>query len=140
MFTPVKYSQPVHAVAGQADLAAVVPGRLELTELPPDHFVTRAVIAGNIDPANIGPSRGISLQDQCHAVVDPIDFRASLDACKCKTIALPKFSVKARVAGDVIGIERLARLDGHQGLELVFLAQKVAFKRDRGNDEALPSV
>ena len=46
-------AEPVDAIARELDLAPVVPGRLELAELAPDHLVARARVAGHVDAAHV---------------------------------------------------------------------------------------
>src|SRR5256885_11493648 len=74
----------VHAVARQADLVAVIPGSFVLAEFAADHFVTRAIVAADVDTAHIGAARRLGMQYQGHAVGRTVDVRHGLDACKGK--------------------------------------------------------
>ena len=123
-------AQPVHAVAREADLLAVVPRGLELAELAPDDFVARAVVARHLDAAH-------GLQDQGHAVVLAVDLGHGLDARESKAEVAEMLGKGLGGLGDLVGVVRLAGADGDQRLELVLALQEVAFELDARDDEAL---
>ena len=123
-------TQAVHAVAGQADLVAVVPGGFVLTELTANDFVTRAVVATDVDTAHVGAACWFGLQHKIDAIVLAVDFGHSLYAGECKTKTGEILGEGLGGFGHLVGVVGLAGADGHQRLELVLTVQVVAFEFD----------
>ena len=123
-------TQAVHAVAGQADLVAVVPGGLVLTELTANDFVTRAVVATDVDTAHIGAACWFGLQHKIDAIVLAVDFGHSLYAGKCKTKTGEILGEGLGGFGHLVRVVGLTGADGHQRLELVLTVQVVALEFD----------
>ncbi len=136
----VEVAQAVRTVARKADLVAVVPGRFKLAELAAHDFVARAVVAGHVHAPHIGAAGQIRLDHKGHAVVAAVDLGHRFDARKRK-------SEGAEVVGEglggfrhLVGVVGFARLNLHQGLELFFLVEVVAFSLTPDTDKRSPSL
>src|SRR6185295_629324 len=72
-------AEPVDPVARQLDLAPVVPGRLELAELAPDHLVAGARVAGDVDPAHVDAPLRLGDQGDDDLAAGAVDVGTRVD-------------------------------------------------------------
>ena len=131
-------AEPVHAVARQLDAPAVVPGRLELPEFAPHHLVTGAGVAGHVHAAHIDAAARLADQHHLDTPGGAVDLGARLDAREGVAEGAVHLGEAAGRFGDRLGAVRLARFDGHQRLEVVFLAEVLALETDRRHGVGLP--
>ncbi|MDT4864289.1 hypothetical protein FQZ97_990450 [compost metagenome] len=130
-------AQAVHAIAGQADAVAVVPGRFELAEFAAHDFVARAVVAFDVDAAHIYAPGRLAAHHERDALVDAIDLRGGYHLCEGVSEGAEVIGECLHGAVDVFGVVGLTGTQGHQGLELIFLAQVLALQRHRRHHVAV---
>ena len=124
-------AEPVDPVARELDLAAVVPGRLELAELAPHDLVAGARVAGDVDAAHVDAALRLGDQRHDHLAVGAVDLGPRVDLGEGVAEGAEAVDEGARRLGDRLGAIRLARPDRHQRLELVLLAEVLALELDR---------
>ena len=129
----LEVAQAVDPVARELDLVGVVPGRFELAELAAHHFVARAVVARDVDAPHVGAAGRLGREHEGHPVVGAVDLRAGLDVGEGIAEVAEVVGERLGGLGHLVGVVGLARADGHQRLELVLLAEVVAFQPDAGN-------
>ncbi len=127
-------SQAVHAIAGQADAIAVVPGRFELAEFATHHFIARAVVPFHVDATHINTTCRLAAQDERHPFVDTIDLGRGFNLSECVAKGTVVIGEGLHRAGDVFGVVGLTGAQGDERLEFLFLAEVFAFQCHRRHD------
>jgi hypothetical protein len=124
---------PATSVVSMLDLASVVPRRLELAELASHDLVARAGVAGDVDLAHVDATGRVADQHHDDAAGLAVDLGPCLDAGEGVAELAEQLLETARRVGHRLGAVGLAGLDRDQALELVFLAEEIAFEADRGH-------
>ena len=104
------------------------------------HFSAHDLIAGfgvahNVDSANISASGGIGHQNQLHAIVFAINFRARFGACKRKAKISKEIVECLGCFHHIIDVVGLTYFDVDQGFEFVVFVEVIAFQRHLRNNE-----
>ena len=133
----LEVAQPVDAFLRELDQPAVVPGRFELAELPADDLVPGARVARHVDAAHISPALRLGGQHHGHLAGGAVDLGPGLDAREGITIQAEQVLEAARRCGDGVAAVGLAGPQQHEGTELFFLAQVVAFQAHAGDGVGL---